>query len=219
MGKFIDFAALKRAISLTHAAELLDLELKRQSKPNEYRGECPVCGGGKRSLVITEGEAWYCQVSEEGGDVIALAKHILEMSNMRDAAFELADRIGFIGNCRTRTSTSTSTARDVPESERNRKRPHVRGGGEVSLPLSRRFDADEYASKLDYDHELLTDAGADHEKMRELGIGYSRRGTHRGMLVIRVTDDAGEVSFIGIEGSIQLPPNLKSNIVPFQKRA
>lgn len=219
-GRFIDFAALKRAVSLLQAAQLLDLELKRQGKPNEYRGECPVCGGGKRSLIITDGVAWHCMIAEEGGDVISLARHVLELDNMRDAAFELAERANFDGNSRTRTSgtSGTSTAKTVPESERERKRPRVRGGGEQSSPPSHRFDPDEYAAKLDYEHELLADAGADTAKMRELGIGYSSRGTHRGMIVIRVTDDAGEVSFIGVEG-IHLPPNLKSNIVPFQKRA
>jgi DNA primase len=74
MSKFIDFEAVKEAVSFATAIDLLGLQLKKAG--NQWRGACPACKGGDRSLVITEGRGAYCFSEGKGGDVLWFASHI-----------------------------------------------------------------------------------------------------------------------------------------------
>jgi hypothetical protein len=219
--KFIDFALVKKEVPFADAIELLDLRMKFAA--NQWRGDCPACGTKDgRSLVITADRGFFCHSDDSGGDVIGLAKHVLDLPTMRDAAFELADRAGISNGTRsTRDTVPSNRSRERQEPESGR-RPNVAQsrGAEKSAPHQSRpaFDSKDYASKLDYEHEMLTEVGADPEKMRECGIGYQPKGIHRGKIVIRVTDEAGDEHFVAVEG-ITLPPTLKLNVVPFKKRA
>lgn len=82
---FIDFAELKKSVTIEQVTILLELELKKQN--SQLRGPCPACGSsGDRTLVITpEKQVWYCFAEEKGGDLIALVAHIKALS-MKDAA-------------------------------------------------------------------------------------------------------------------------------------
>lgn len=229
MPKFIDFAMVKERVSFAETIDLLDLKLTLAG--NQFRGPCPCGKGDRRALVVTEGEGFFCQGARTGGDQIALVAHVLEM-RMRDAALELADRAGIepggngtVGTVSTSTRTSDrrrTVPENEPESERAvRKAPAVRerGGVQRSPPQTSGFDPDRYAAGLDYEHELLLEADGDPEKLRAAGIGYAPRGIHRGRIAIRVTDEDGHVCFVSVEGTIHLPPNLKTNVVPLKKRA
>jgi len=221
MSKFIDFALVKREVPFAEAIELLGLRLKFAGK--QWRGDCPACGTKDgRSLVVTADKGFFCHSADTGGDVIGFAKHVLDLPTMRDAALELAERAGIsTGTHSTRDTVPSDRTRasQVPESGRERSLSRQpRGGGRPSSP-PHQFDADKYAEGLDYEHELLTQIGGDPEKLRAAGIGYANRGVHRGKIVIRVTGEDGEVSFVAVEGDIHLPPQLKSSVVPFKKRA
>ncbi len=228
----IDFRWVKSQVSPLQTFELLNIEMK-QNRPGQWRGICPACNGDppRGTLVYTDGEGFKCHTRHEsGGDQIAFTRFVLDLPGMYEGALELATLAGIpfkpSGTVRT-TSTNTSTVRTPrtePESERARRKPpsqsRVRGGERSSPQTSKPpFDHERYAASLDYEHELLIDAGADLEKMEALGIGYSNRGTHKGMIVIRVTDADGIVSFIGVDGTIHLPPNLRSNVVPLRRQA
>jgi len=215
---FIDFKAVKDAVSFADAIDLLDLKLKLAG--NVFRGPCPCGRGDHRALVVTPGQGFYCQGAKTGGDQIALTAHVLDM-RMRDAAFELARLAGFEGNG---TSNSTSTRRrtvPVSEPESGRaKASQSRGEAKASPQPSGGFDPARYAAGLDYEHELLTGAGGDPERLRAFGVGYAPRGIHRGKVAIRAYDpQTGEECFIAVEGDIHLPPQLKTNLVPFKRRA
>jgi len=82
---FVDFAALKEAISIDRVVDLLGLSMKQTG--GQLRGPCPVCqSGGDRALVVTpEKGVYYCFADKKGGDLIALAAHIREES-AKDAA-------------------------------------------------------------------------------------------------------------------------------------
>ena len=220
---FIDKDEVKAAVSFKDAAEFLELSLKREG--DGWRAACPACGEDEkgRSIFSSSPSAYFCHRENKGGDVIALVMHVYGVS-FKEALRSLAEWAGIGGTGNTRTSrTGTSTAKTVPESERARPKPQSRsprgGGKNTPSPQPNRFDPEKYAASLDYEHELLVEAGADLEKMQAIGIGFSKRGTHQGMLVIRVQDADGEVSFVGIEGTIHLPPSLRSNVVPLRKRA
>ena len=55
---FIDFAALKAAISIDQAAETLGLTLKQEG--SQFRTSCPACkSGGDRAIVLTPAKLVY----------------------------------------------------------------------------------------------------------------------------------------------------------------
>lgn len=84
MAKFVDFDELKEHITIAEVVELLGLEMKPSGK--QLRGQCPVCGGNQRGLVVTpEKGVYYCFTDQKGGDLIALAAHVQGVG-MREAA-------------------------------------------------------------------------------------------------------------------------------------
>jgi DNA primase len=83
---YVDFAALKEAVSIEQVASILDLQFKASNK--QLRGRCPVCGGSERGLVITPDKGvYYCFADQNGGDLIALAAHVRSESMKEAAAF------------------------------------------------------------------------------------------------------------------------------------
>src|ERR1043166_3869335 len=105
---FIDFAELKEKVSIHQVMTFLNLNLKQSG--GQYRGPCPVHGGGERALVVTPGHrrndgtlgSFYCQVSKQGGDSIGLYSHC-QACGAKEAATAIAKHFG------TGTGTATAT--------------------------------------------------------------------------------------------------------------
>jgi DNA primase len=196
---FLDFAALKEAVPFATAIELLHLDLKQQG--NQWRGPCPACQtGGPRALVVTDQKAWFCFSLKKGGDVIALASHVLGLS-AKDAAQELAERAGIVPvrSTGTRTVQAPST---VPESK-------AAEGSKLS-PLS----------YLEPENDAVIALGLDPEFCKEQGIGYAPRGVVRGSVAIPFRDEHGTLlGYFGVQELTYLPPDFQTNVVPLHKRA
>jgi len=195
MSSFIDFAAVKEAVSFAQAIEFLDLRLKLAG--NQFRGQCPVCKGDPRGLVVTPDRGFYCFSQRKGGDQIALAAHILDIQ-AKDAAAFLAEKAGL-----TRNSTNGKVpSRTVPESE-------AVGGSKLS-PLS----------YLEPEHDMVHAIGFDPDFAERHGIGYAPRGVGRGWVLVPFRDEAGTLlGYIGVGADCWLPSDFKEKIVPLQKRA
>lgn len=189
---FIDFSAVKEAVSFADTISHLDLKLRRTG--NQWRGPCPHCeSGGDRALVITEGKGFYCFHAKKGGDQIALAAHVLDVS-VKEAAQQLARHAGLA------EEAPTASSRTVPKSE----------GGEGSKlsPLS----------YLEHDHAAVLAIGFDPSVAEALGIGYAPRGIMRGTVAVPVRDEQGILrGYIGIEDA-KLPADFQTNVVPFAKK-
>ena len=196
---FVDFAAVKEAVSFTDTINYLELSLKKSG--SQWRGACPACKtGGDRALVITEGRGYFCFADHKGGDQIALAAHILAIS-VKDAAQELAHRAGIVP-VQESTRTSNRTGSTVPKSEE--------GTGSKLQPLS----------YLEHSHDAVIAIGFDPTVAEQLGIGYAPRGIMRGTVAVPIRDEHGVLQgYIGIEEA-RLPPDFQSTVVtPFRKRA
>src|SRR5438874_1128629 len=88
MTQYVDFQELKARLTIEQVAEFLKLDVKRSA--NQLRGSCPTCKGGDRTLAITPAkQVFYCFTAQVGGDVIALAAHVLKC-DMKEAAQQLA---------------------------------------------------------------------------------------------------------------------------------
>ena len=193
---FVDFSALKDAVSFERAMELLDLKLKRSG--NQWRGPCPACTrAGDRALVITEGRGFYCWGVKAGGDQIALTGHILSM-NAKQAAQELAERAGL---------------NQSREPDRSRDRPRERGGSEQGEKTL------EPLSYLEHDHPAVDAVGFDPEFAAAHGIGWAGKGVARGHVLIPFRDEHGNLlGYVGVTEA-WLPAEFRNKVVELKKRA
>lgn len=198
MSSFIDFNAVKEAVSFSDAIEYLNLRLKLAG--NQFRGPCPVCtSAGDRALVVTPDRGYFCFGEKKGGDQIALAAHVLELG-AKDAAQELAKRAGLFS-----TSTVPSTVpreRKSPESERGKETQKLQ-------PLT----------YLEPDHEAVHAVGFDPDFAKANGIGWAGRGVAKGHVLIPFRDEHGALlGYVGVTDA-WLPSDFTSKVVPLQKRA
>jgi hypothetical protein len=92
MAAFLDFEAIKASVSYERAIALLGITMSKKNA-TQWRSVCPACGGDERTLVVTEGQGFYCwrnPATKKGGDVIAFVAHVKGIS-MKEAA-ELLSR-------------------------------------------------------------------------------------------------------------------------------
>ncbi|MGI9356599.1 MAG: CHC2 zinc finger domain-containing protein [Rhizobiaceae bacterium] len=167
---YVDFAALKQRVAIEEALPLLGLKMKQRA--GQWRVPCPVCrSGGERALVVTPAKsAFYCFGGRVGGDVIALAAHILDFS-MKDAAFELDRMVGKGSGAAEGGGNSSDT---VPEER-------AKGDARSLQPLT----------YLQLDHEAVTSLGVTAETCQAFGAGYAPKGIMRGRLAIPIHDRSG----------------------------
>jgi len=192
---FIDFAAVKEAVSFTDAIQYLDLAMKKAG--NQWRGACPACGGQERGLVLTEGRGYYCFSDKKGGDVIALASHVLGVQ-AKEAAQFLAEKAGIV---------------PVPSGTVQSKvtRPESEEGKPGMAPLS----------YLEHAHDLVLALGFAPEFCELHGIGYAPKGVVRGSVAIPFRDRDGVLlGYIGLQDITYLPTDFQvSNVVPLKRPA
>lgn len=193
---YVDFAALKEAVTIEQAADYLGLALKVSNK--QLRGACPACqSGGDRILAITPAKGlFYCFHAEIGGDCIKLVAHIRGIKQ-QEAAGELAERF-------LKTVPST-----VPRSHQAKEQ----------FP---QFDADAYGKTLDPEHPSVEAVGFDTDTAKALGLGYSSKGLLRGLVAVPLRLADGTVAgYIGItEAKLPAEFNLNpSNVVPIRRPA
>ena len=151
---YIDFIAIKEAVSIEAAAQLLNLDVKQSS--NQLRGCCPACqSDDERSLAITpDKKVFFCHSARTGGDCIALVGHILGLS-MKDAAEWLQDTLP-----QQRQST-------VPTKPPGRSQPAD------NKTASKPFDTVAFANKLTYSDEVKA-LGFSEEDAERFSIGFTR---------------------------------------------
>jgi DNA primase len=181
--KFLDFAALKAAISIDRVADWLQVDLKKQ--PNgQMRGCCPIHqGSNEREFVITPSKGLYfCFGPCGGGDCIKLTAHVLKIGT-KEAAQKIAEHFEFGKG----TSNSTSTVdRTVPASITN------------DAPSPQPTDALKPLEHLATDHPAIDALGLSQAVCAALGIGYAGKGLMRGRIVFPLRLPNG--TLVGYQG-------------------
>ena len=107
----VDHAWIRENVGVADVIQILGFPLKREHPRTDptngryyhvWRGRCPACKGGPRSLVATEVRGFTCFQRKIGinpdqwlsGDAIALYAHIQGVS-MREAAEAIANQFAF----------------------------------------------------------------------------------------------------------------------------
>ena len=186
---YVDFKAIKEAVSIEDAANFLNLSLKKSG--NQLRSGCPACKpDDERILVITPGRnLFYCFDAKVGGDCIALVQHITGL-DAKDAASYLAPQ--------ERTSKAT-----VPQAAR----------AETTAP-KKEFDPVAFAAKLSFTDEVA-ELGISEEDATRLQIGFTRGRIY---IPVR-NEDGSISGFVGFaDGQLKMPPQwLHSNVVKLKR--
>src|SRR4051794_35626232 len=131
---YLDFRAIKAAVSIEQAAEKLKLTLKKSG--SQLRGKCPACSDGdERSLAITPARGlWYCFSGNIGGDQLGLVQHITGLELKEAAAY---------------LSPHTREEPTAPPAPRQEAKATKTGDFVGSSPKpTKEFDAEAFASKL-----------------------------------------------------------------------
>lgn len=153
---YIDFAALKEAVSIEEVADLLGLSLKKNG--TQYRCECPVHGGGERGVVITPSKnLYYCFSSKDGGDQLALYAHVNQIE-VKKAAEEIAAQMG-----NGTTSQPSSTV------NRSTSSPFITD--RTPAPQPPVFDPEKFRQRLTW-HDEMAKMGLTPEIAESLQCGY-----------------------------------------------
>jgi DNA primase len=185
MSKFVDFKAIKAAVSIEDAANILKLDLKKSG--NQLRGGCPACGNDDdRILAVTPSRGlFYCFDAKTGGDCIALVQHI--------TGLDVQDAAAYLSPNGEEAHSSPSPAQRQEKSKETSASPSKR---EVA------FDPAAFASKLVFTDEVAA-LGLTEQDAARLGIGFTR-----GRVYFPMKDDTGFVcGFIGYaDGQLKMPP-------------
>lgn len=182
--KFVDFAAVKEAVSIEEAIAFLGLKMKHGN--GQYRAPCPTCeSGGDRALVVTPSKAaFYCFAQKKGGDVIAFVAHIKQCSQ-REAGRMLQEAY----------CTSTGTVR-VPRSTSK------------SEPLP--TDGMQPLDYLTHEHAVIKALKLSENVCQAIGMGYAPKGKMKDRLAVPLRlPDGTLVGYLGIATDADMSPLLK----------
>ena len=190
---FIDFKAIKAAVSIEDAANLLKLTLKKSGA--QLRSACPACSNDdERTIVLTPSRGlFYCFDAKVGGDCLALVQHITGLE-VQDAAQFLAPK--------------EATVPQKTETGNNRSQPKRDTKKETA------FDPAAFASKLAFTDEVA-ELGISEEDATRLQIGFTR-----GKVYFPVRNEDGSISgFIGYaDGQLKMPPQwIQTNVVKLKR--
>jgi len=190
----LDFLAIKQAAPIVRVAQMLQLELKRDT--GGFRCPCPSGKGNDRAIKITPGYqnkdgtlgAFYCHECKKSGDSISLYAHIRDVDNY-DAAQAMSEHFGVASDARSPAPTSASQRQVAPAS---------------------RTDALKPLDYLDVHHEVLDLLGLSPEVCGALGAGFAPKGTMIGRVVIPIRmEDGTLVGYFGIATKADQVPLLK----------
>lgn len=171
MAKWIEFAAIKRAVPLVAVLEHYRINELRRSGRNQLRGRCPLHGGEGRETfhVNTTEQVFHCFSCGAGGSVLDLVAAV-EGCGLREAAEKLSEWKSVPGNvARPQKATVTKKRESV-----SLLRFRLRG--------------------VDVRHPYLASRGIHEATAREFGIGYyGGPGLMSQRLVIPLDDEAGRL--------------------------
>ena len=204
---WVDFKAVKAAVSLEMVLDHYGIELKR--KGDQLTGSCPIHDGSNPSQfsVNLQRNAFHCFSAHCGAqgnvlDFVALKEDI----SVREAALKI------------RNWFNLETGKDPPQEKEEHASPSADDAEKDALnqPLTFRL------KNLEPDHSYLEARGLTEEAIDYFGLGYCSRGMMQGRIAIPIHNESRElvayagrtVTEISEENpKYKLPPNFKKSLV------
>jgi DNA primase len=226
MDNWVDFQAVKQAVSMEMALSRYGVTLRRVNKAY-LRGHCPLpthssAKSAESFGVNTEKNAWACQSDScakarggrKGGNVLDFVA-LMESCAVRDAALKLQEWFAITASSippEKRAAGEKLVAEETtPVAD---KAPVEDGENKENQPLSFTLKG------IDSAHPYLVQRGITRETAEEFGVGFfPGKGSMRGRLVIPIHNEKGELlayagrAIGGTEPKYKLPPGFRKSLV------
>lgn len=201
MGMWVDFQAVKQAVTLGQVLERYGVKLKRTGK--ELHGRCPIHQGkGDESFrANTEKNAFQCFSCQAKGNVLDFVA-AMEKCSVRDAGLKLQEWFGLDGHL---TQSSRATPRQASGARQTAGSDSAGTTPATDSELVREERAGECSSVanpplkfqlrgIDHGHAYLADRGISKETAETFGVGlFSGKGSMQGRVVIPIHNEAGKL--------------------------
>ena len=195
MGTWVDFQAIKQAVTIEQVLGRYGIKLKRTGK--ELHGRCPIHQGkGDDSFrANTEKNAFQCFSCQAKGNVLDFVA-AMEKCSVRDAGLKLQDWFGLAAGNGAQAAapkaavTGSQLAREKRAGEESFSTKEGTNGGEKepNKPLAFQLRG------IDHGHAYLAGRGIDKETAEHFGVGFfAGKGSMSGRVAIPIHNEQGEL--------------------------
>jgi DNA primase len=212
MSRFVDFKAVKAAVTMPQVLEHYDLAESFKRTGNSLSGPCPLHNGQNRTQfrVSLEKNCWNCFGTCNGGGNVLDFVARKEGCSLRDAAVKLCDWFQLPTQERPPRSGRNATEKPktdaLPKAEHPAKEPNERGEPTHAKPTksakAKNPDADEDGPNrplgfalqhLDAEHPYLLERGVSLECVAHFGLGHCAKGSMTGRIVVPIHNADGQL--------------------------
>ena len=207
---FVDFAAIKRAVTIRQILEHYDLlDQLKPSGTDALRGCCPIHKGDnpKQFSVSLSKNCWNCfSDCQCGGNILDFVAH-MEQTDVHGAAVLINDWFDLDlarkpDSTKKHAKSSTNDSSEVaiaseakPPSEAREPEPDEEAPAEPSEPNAPLGFA---LKNLENEHDYFSEREIDSETVAHFELGFCKRGTMAGRIVIPIHNAEGDlVGYVG----------------------
>ncbi len=193
---FVDFKAVKSAITMEHVLEHYDLMGQFKRSGDSLSGPCPIHKGDNPTQfrVSISKSIWNCfSECKSGGNVLDfIAK--MENVSIHGAALKAIEWFGLDKEAmQAKTDDGDGTGQDTPKNNAvdapttPKKQAVVADANTPNPPLKFRLE------KLAHDHPYLVERGLTLETIVDFGVGYCTKGMMAERIAIPIHNPEGQV--------------------------
>ena len=197
MTTFVDFKAVKAAVTMLHVLEHYGFAVSFKRTGNSLSGPCPLHNGQNRTQfrVSLEKNCWNCFGTCNGGGNVLDFVARKEGCTLREAALKLCDWFQLPTQEKSQRpekevagspKTDAPSKVERPPKTSKPKRPDVDEDG-PNKPLG--FEL----QHLDAEHPYLLERGLSAETTREFSIGHCSKGSMTGRIVVPIHNAEGQL--------------------------
>ena len=197
MTTFVDFKAVKAAVTMLQVLEHYGVAESFKRTGNSLSGPCPLHNGQNRTQfrVSLEKNCWNCfGTCNGGGNVLDFVAH-KEGCSLRDAALKLCDWFQL-----PTQEKSPRPHKDATETPKTDAPPKAERPPKAAKPKSPNADEDSpnkplgfELQHLDAEHPYLLERGLSAETIAEFSIGHCSKGSMTGRIVVPIHNGEGQL--------------------------
>jgi DNA primase len=197
MSRFVDFKAVKAAVSMLQVLEHYGLAESFKRTENSLSGPCPLHNGENRTQfrVSLDKNCWNCFGACKGGGNVLDFVARKEGCSLREAALMLCDWFqlptqekpaGPAKNAGESPTPDTPPKAERPPRASKAKRPNPKEDG-PNKPLGFALQ------NLDHAHPYLAERRLSAEAIAEFGLGFCQKGSMTGRIVVPICNADGQL--------------------------
>lgn len=192
MSQFVDFKAVKAAVSLLQVLKRYGLAEKFKQSGDSLSGPCPLHDGENQTQfrISISKNCWHCfGRCNRGGNVLEFVSEKEEVS-LRQAALLLVDWFALpkSGKADQSEKRKVDQLQSLPSAEKAKaKVDHKVTSDAPNRPLGFQL------KNLDVQHPYLHERGITKKCIAEFGVGYCEQGSMKGRVVIPVHNKDGQL--------------------------